>query len=138
MSWFRIAEDLVSVFGGAHTHFGLFDEINSGARSYVANFLRRIGANIPEEDIPELGQERASFSAAAYELAKTALKLQMQKEDTEKLRDFLRTNFSSTTHQKANLLTSERRLWLMALCEHDNIALFEKYFPTQDPLVWHR
>jgi len=137
MSWLSRLNELVDVFGEEHVRFGLFDEIKAGPSAYVANFMRRIGVDVAEKDIPDLGRERPSLSAEAYELAMTAQKLTLDDAAEDKLFELLRTHFSNRTHHKADLLSTERRAWLMSLCEADNVAMFEKYFPDQPPRLWH-
>lgn len=137
MSWLRRLDELAEVFGGERVHFGLFDEIKAGPSAYVANFMRRIGVSVAAEDIPELGRERPSLSAEAYELAMTAMKLSLDEAAADKLFEFLRTHFSNRTHHKAKLLSAEKREWLMSLCAADNVAMFEKYFPEQPSGLWH-
>lgn len=137
MSWLTIADALVEVFGKEKVHFGLFEEISHGARAFIWNFLRRIGASVSEDEVPEMGRERPSFSAAAYELAKTAFEIPLSAEDRQKLNEFLRANFSNRTHPKAQLLSSERRRWLLDQCEADNRTLFAKYLPEYSFALWH-
>lgn len=136
VSWERVLTDLAEAFGEEQVHFGLFDEIQAGSAHYIAGFLRRAGLDIREEDIPQLGQERPSFSQIAYEMATTAMKSGMNPADRRILNHFLRKNFSSRTHPPATLLTMEQRTALLHECEASNLLMFRKYFPDRDPQCW--
>lgn len=137
LSWLRVITDLEDVFGADHVQVALFDDIRSGAPTFIANFMRRIGITVSPDTIPDLGKQRPSLSRGAYYLANMAMRSGMPIKYRRKLNDFLRSRWTNKTHKSANLLSCEHRYGLLSSCKPDNSVLFNKYFPDLDIALWH-
>lgn len=138
LSWLRVAEEVSEAIGEDNVILKPFETIKQvGSRDFYHDFLREVGVGdvervFFEESLSTQRGANRSYSALGMEIAKKVNPLLSKKEERDKLRSFLQSNFSTATHKKASFLSDTQRNEIFEIYKNENREMFRKYMSRFD------
>jgi len=136
ISWLRILDASVGVFGQDRTHALLFDDLSRGPQFYLDRFMSVIDPSVTVQYDMSLFS-RLSFSAMAYEIALESFKSIRKRDHRRKFTRFLQDNCDSRTYGRCIFLDDEERAEMVEFYREENQRLFARFGLSEEVFDSH-